>query len=178
MLQNQGSNLLALTLVYSLQFDEWILIPKSLQWRHDSLNNIEKVRFNIRSRVKDKNVVISPNIPTTVLKIESRTSLVAACALPVGAITGETGLTAERVSARDIPFWCFCLGNWKLCNCSFIKWRPVVAFRSPWPMPDLEELTSSAWALILDVIISWIAGRNLWLLQNKMNKIYIIRYTL
>lgn len=123
---------------------------------------------------KDKKVGISPNIRTTVSNIESRSSLAAACAFPVGAITGDTGLTAKRVPDRDIPFWRLCLGNWKLFNCPFIKWRPAVAVRSPCTMPYLEELTSSAWALILNVIISWIVGRNLWLFQNKIRKFVII----
>ena len=48
MLQNQGSNLLAMTLKCSFHFDEWILIPESLQQQHDSLKcKIEKFRFNI-----------------------------------------------------------------------------------------------------------------------------------
>lgn len=142
-------------------------------------SKIEKICFNIRSEKKDKNVPtyqsgktvgISPNIRTTVSKIESRSSLAAACAFPVGAITGDTGLTAKRVPDSDIPFCRFCLGNWKLPNCPFIKWRPAVTVRSPCTRPYLEELTSSEWALILNVIISWIVGRNRWLFQNKIIK--------
>ena len=41
---------------------------------------------------------------TIVSKIESSSSIAADCAFPVGPITDETGLTAERVPTRDIPF--------------------------------------------------------------------------
>ena len=105
MLQNQGSNLLAMTLVCSFPFDEWILIPESLQQQHDSLKGkIKKFSLKIERESKTWKIGSAPNMRTTASKIESSSSIAAACAFPVGAITAETGLTAERVPTKYIPF--------------------------------------------------------------------------
>jgi hypothetical protein len=106
------------------------------------------------------------NIRTTLSKIESRSSFAATCAFPRWAIRGDTGLTTNNVPAIDISFLRFYFGNRYFFSWPFMKCRSSVPAWEPWIILDLDEFKSFAWALILDVIISWIVGRNLWLVNK------------
>lgn len=75
-------------------------------------------------------------------RTESRSSLAAACAVPIGAITGVTGLTANNVPLRNTPFARFCLDNWYVSKCPF-KVCSVEEYADR-PLPGLDELLVSA----------------------------------
>ena len=74
--------------------------------------------------------------------IEFKSSLAADCAVPIGAITGVTGLTANKVPLSDIPFARFCLDNWYVSSCPFKVCR--VEEYAVRPLPGLDELMLSA----------------------------------
>lgn len=77
----------------------------------------------------------------------------------MGAIAGEMGLTTSCAAITDAPLFVFCLSiwNWGMgpfeCNTSYI-------FAA---LSILDFEASSEYALIFEVITSWIVGRTRWL---------------
>jgi len=77
----------------------------------------------------------------------------------VGAIAGEMGLTTSCAAITDAPLFVFCLSIWNRgmgpfeCNTSEVfAALSILDFEAP-----------SEYALIFEVITSWIVGRTRWL---------------